>query len=418
MGGIRTARRRHHLLRDVAFTVLVSVAFLGLVFVLFAAIWNGWDWPARDSGSGWLRDVAAATVPVAGLVGAAVVVATTFRRHQLELAQDERETTRALRERFTTVANQLGHESPAVRVAGVYAAAALADDWHEQGNRIETQVCINLLCAYLRSPRTEPLEAEGTTWTAPQRAETQVRTTVSGVIASRLRVQAGEHNPAWAEYNINLSGVFFDEGHHDFDGIRVGEATSVSFDGARFGGGRVSFDGAQFTGGEVSLKDAWFSGGDVSFTDARFSGGHVSFRRAQFTGGEVSLFGAQFTGGRVSFDRAEFHENVSFTAARFSGADVSFDGARFSEGVSFKSAWFDGGATSFAGAEFISGTVSFRRAELDGGAMSFAGADFTSGRVSFFDARTEESFEFVEPPWGAGDPPDSWPLRASEPETP
>jgi ABC-type transporter Mla subunit MlaD len=39
--------------------------------------------------------------------------------------------TRTLNERFATAAEQLGSDKPAVRLAGVYAIAGLADDWNE-----------------------------------------------------------------------------------------------------------------------------------------------------------------------------------------------------------------------------------------------------------------------------------------------
>ena len=55
--------------------------------------------------------------------------------------------TRTLNERFATAAEQLGSDKPAVRLAGVYAMAGLADDWEE--NR---QTCVDVLCAYLRMP--------------------------------------------------------------------------------------------------------------------------------------------------------------------------------------------------------------------------------------------------------------------------
>jgi hypothetical protein len=56
--------------------------------------------------------------------------------------------TRTLNERFDTVAGQLGSDkSPAVRLAGVYAMAGLADDWQDH-----RQMCVDVLCAYLRMP--------------------------------------------------------------------------------------------------------------------------------------------------------------------------------------------------------------------------------------------------------------------------
>ena len=58
--------------------------------------------------------------------------------------------TRTLNERFATAAGRLGSDKSAVRLAGMYAMAGLADDWSE--NR---QTCVDVLCAYCacRSPR-------------------------------------------------------------------------------------------------------------------------------------------------------------------------------------------------------------------------------------------------------------------------
>ena len=56
--------------------------------------------------------------------------------------------TRTLNERFNTVAEQLGSDKPpAVRLAAVYAMAGLADDWQDH-----RQMCVDVLCAYLRMP--------------------------------------------------------------------------------------------------------------------------------------------------------------------------------------------------------------------------------------------------------------------------
>jgi hypothetical protein len=69
------------------------------------------------------------------------------QRKQLDRTLAE-QRTRTLNERFATAAEQLGGDKPpAVRLAGVYAMAGLADDWEE--NR---QTCVDVLCAYLRMP--------------------------------------------------------------------------------------------------------------------------------------------------------------------------------------------------------------------------------------------------------------------------
>ena len=91
--------------------------------------------------------------------------------------------TRTLNERFATAAEQLGSDKPAVRLAGVYAMAGLADDWAE--NR---QTCVDVLCAYLRMPY-EPDPGQD----APEperlafRAIREVRHTVIRVITAHLQ---------------------------------------------------------------------------------------------------------------------------------------------------------------------------------------------------------------------------------------
>ena len=63
------------------------------------------------------------------------------------LAYTGRGGTGVFNERFTAITAQLGHDQPALRLAGVHAMAGLADDWPE--NR---QTCVDALCAYLRMP--------------------------------------------------------------------------------------------------------------------------------------------------------------------------------------------------------------------------------------------------------------------------
>jgi len=91
--------------------------------------------------------------------------------------------TRTLNERFDTVAEQLGSDKPpAVRLAAVYAMAGLADDWQDH-----RQMCVDVLCAYLRMPY-EP--GPGDDAPAEKRlafqASREVRHTVIRVITAHL----------------------------------------------------------------------------------------------------------------------------------------------------------------------------------------------------------------------------------------
>jgi hypothetical protein len=78
-----------------------------------------------------------------------VALVLNYRR-QRHLELDEtgrRDQVRLYVERFGAAAAQLGGDQASVRLAGVYAMAALADEWEEQ-----RQQCIDVLCGYLRLP--------------------------------------------------------------------------------------------------------------------------------------------------------------------------------------------------------------------------------------------------------------------------
>jgi uncharacterized protein YjbI with pentapeptide repeats len=274
------------------------------------------------------------------------------QRRQLDRTLAE-QRTRTLNERFATAAGQLGSDKPpAVRLAGVYAMAGLADDWPE--NR---QTCINVLCAYLRLPY-EPDPGEESP--APEHlaflASREVRHTVIRVIAAHLEDGAAA---SWQGLDLDFNGVIFDGG---------------DFRGAEFSGGTAVFDGAEFSGGTVRFDRARFSGGEVYFGGAKFSGGKIRFGRAEFSGGTVSFRDTELSGGLVDFGRAEFSGGtVLFRGARFSGGGVYFGGARFS-----------GGEVRFGRAEFSGGTVSFRD-RFSRGEVEFACAEFSGGMVDFSD---------------------------------
>jgi uncharacterized protein YjbI with pentapeptide repeats len=275
--------------------------------------------------------------------------------------------TRTLNERFDTVAGQLGSDKPpAVRLAGVYAMAGLADDWPDH-----RQMCVDVLCAYLRMPyEPEPGDDAPVEKRLALQASREVRHTVIRVITAHLN---GTAPVSWCGLNFDFAGAVFDGG---------------DFSDARFSGGTVSFAGAEFSGGTVNFAGAEFSGGTVNFAGARFSGAGVNFFLAKFSGARVNFAGAKISGGTVGFGYAEFSsETVNFTSAKFSGATVHFSHSKFTgENPKFTGADTSGGMVFFHATEFAGGTVSFSRAEFSGGTVDFAGAKFPGGTVDFSDA--------------------------------
>jgi len=138
--------------------------------------------------------------------------------------------------------------------------AGLADDW-----KVNRQICIDVLCAYLRMPyEPDPGEdAPGEDGPIEKRlafqASREVRHTVIRVITNHLN---GTAPVSWRGLNFDFTGVVFDGG---------------TFTRAEFSGGTVDFTFAGFSGGTVGFGGAEFSAGTVDFGSAGFSGGTVDF---------------------------------------------------------------------------------------------------------------------------------------------
>ena len=322
-----------------AFAITTAVTLLGLHFLHVQHFQ-----PQRQLSAATLFNLLKIAFAVAAGIGAVVALVTAYRRQRIAEFADRREGTRLLNERFATAAGQLGHDNPAVRLAGVYAMAGLADDWPQQ-----RQTCVDVLCAYLRmpyehdGPEEKPLVEQ-----LVLGAAREVRHTVIRVITAHLQpdgLRAPTSAP-WHGLDLDFTGVAFDGG---------------DFTDAQFTGGRVNFIRAQFTSGQVNFIRAQFTGGWVDFGDAQFMGGRVDFGDARFTGAYINFRSAQFTSGQVNFGRALFAERqVNFIRAQFTGGQVYFRSAQFTGGqVDFGGAEFTGGLVDFVGSRLADGQVNF-----------------------------------------------------------
>ncbi|KUN57918.1 hypothetical protein AQJ46_45235 [Streptomyces canus] len=315
-----------------------------------------------------INDVIKTTVTVLTLTGAVLAGIYAYRKQLLAEGDAHRADASQLADRYTTASEQLGHERAAVRLAGVYALARLADDWQEQ-----RQVCVDVLCAYLRMPYEANPTAAG-----HKEGEREVRHTIIRVIRDHL--QQPEERTSWTDCDLDFTGAVFDGG--DFSGSHF--RSRVVFTGATFGSGRVAFKAATFSGA-IDFKGATFNGAKVDFGDATFSGGGVYFGGAMFSDGQVHFLGATFSDGQVHFGLAEFSgATVDFSLAAFSGGKVNFSGATVSNGVvGFRHVAFSGARVTFSRAAFSGGTINFSRAAFSGGTVSFKGAAFSGARATF-----------------------------------
>lgn len=297
---------------------------------------------------------------VAG-IGGVVALVVAYRRQRLGESAETREHSKMLIERFGAAAVQLGADQPAVRMAGAYAMAGLADDSEQQ-----RQQCIDVLCGYIRMPHS-PSPPDDAQEAAAWQRERAVRLTVLRLIAVHLRDDAER---SWRGYDLDFTGAVIDEA--DFRGVR-------------------------FTGGEIIFINTIFVGhgrDQIIFDDVEFANGtHVYFRLAEFRSGSIRFDRCAFTGGWVTFD-----------SARFTGAEVTFREATFPAGeVRFEDAEFAAGRVDFTGASFLGGIVDFREHHLKARYFTVPPARFTGGKVVFTqvsDLTRPPSFGLKEKPPG------------------
>lgn len=281
-------------------------------------------------------------------------------QQQLVLGQKqfEHETVRILRERYTAATEQLGSTSFAVRLAGLYALAALADDWREIGKPNEQQVCIDVICAYLRTPTIpmkdatdddgEPVLIED--FTAGSKAEHEVRRTAIRIINERTSPRANPPVPPataeffdgpWSDRRFDLTGaelVDADFSSCTFDDLNLSNALligSTSFAASTLH--RIRLTGATFATRGVPQGSASFVGaklGTFIFNDVRMLV-PCSFVATQFT--ESATFRSSFFTERLSFDSAHFEESSStvFDEVQFRIDTVAFTRTRFDGPVDF-----------------------------------------------------------------------------------
>lgn len=152
------------------------------------------------------------------------------QREQLDKTLEEQHV-RTLNERFATAVDMLGNDKPAaVRLAGVYAIAGLADDWKDG-----RQTCVDVLCGYLRMPYTlDPGDGEAR---LSFLADREVRDTIIKVIATHLR-----HGVrfSWHDRDSDFTGILFENGG--------------DFSGAVFSGRKVTFDKGRLLRREDQLR--------------------------------------------------------------------------------------------------------------------------------------------------------------------
>jgi uncharacterized protein YjbI with pentapeptide repeats len=225
------------------------------------------------------NEVVKTTLTLMAALAAVLTGVYAYRKQRLSEAGGHRadaDQTRAdgeqLTQRYSTAAEQLGHNKAAVRLAGVFAMSKLADDWPRQ-----RQECIDVLCAYLRMPA--DLTPAGI-----DLSEREVRATIVRTITKHLRDDSAI---SWSKHDFDFTGAAL----HD-----------ASFRQATFSGERTTFYKATFSGKWTNFGNATFSGKYTGFDHAIFSGKWTNFGDATFSGEQTTFDDAKFSGGTTADD--------------------------------------------------------------------------------------------------------------------
>ncbi|NGX08819.1 hypothetical protein UI24_16175 [Mycobacteroides franklinii] len=297
---------------------------------------------------------------------------------QDDAARDRRAATeRDLHSRFMSASVQMEGQRITVRQAGAYMMAAVADDWlalspnESLRQSREAQICIDMLCAYLRNTPQAHNEPNG----AGEPTDQPVRDVITHIIATHVHEDS---KPSWRPLDFNLAGARLhdaDLSHCRFEGRLSLRGAHFSGEQARFTGthfGEVTFESAQFDPATTAdfVRTQWNSnacfdsvqfGGDVQFHLAEFCKA-ASFRRA-------SLGTAVGAASEASFINAKFFSSAVFADAQVYCSTVDFEKATFTKEAQFERlcAAHDGhlSSLSFRDTTF-QGPVNFINCQVDG----------------------------------------------------
>ncbi|QIS14289.1 pentapeptide repeat-containing protein [Nocardia arthritidis] len=349
--------------------VTVVVGGLGIAALTWWLLW--WAFGAKAETPNQV-DLTKIALSVAAGVGGAVALVVAYRR-QRDLERGR------FAELFGAAAKQLGDTDVAVRVAGVFAMAGVADEFSAPGRR---QQCIDVLCGYLRLPyepddganhlvsrKESRPDEDGSVERVYQYRQNdhEVRRTIVRVIAAHLRRSA---DISWSHCDFDFTGAVLEK---------------AEFQSAVFAGRHTHFTGCRFLG-PTSFEYTTFEGSHTTFRGAVFRDGAVTFDNALFGSARAEKVEIQALG--TTFDEAVFESSASFEKCVFRGPRTSFLGARFAgPRTAFLEAKFRADRTCFERATLDGEHVTFHSAEFNGGQVVFAGAQFYAGMITFDEAR-------------------------------
>ncbi|MDO8149162.1 pentapeptide repeat-containing protein [Isoptericola sp. b515] len=352
-------------------------------------------------------------------VGGSVALVVAYRKQHLGEAEHRRQEqsaardqTRLFNERFARASDQIGSDRPAIRLAGVYSMAGLADDWSKG-----RQSCIDVLCAYLRMPyrpngqipslkgkyRGRPRPWEVLNWgdqserdTMGSASEAQVRSSVVQILRERL--WEGAH-VSWNGAFLDFTGAVFED--ESFDGADFTDC-NVRFDDCLFLGecgfsettwrrsvgsflgavyaGRLGFEYSIIDESEITLYGDFVDGTDINFQGVVLKSGSLRTLGPRGSGGSISFVESDLSGGtlQISGPKMTKDSSIAFSRSILSGTEVVLEGGEYLAGH----IWCNG--MSIAGGSFAISAIPWSRepVKLAGTELAVDDARVTGGEFA------------------------------------
>jgi uncharacterized protein YjbI with pentapeptide repeats len=354
-------------------TILVVLCFFWWIYNLLRRVAPLVDLRTASGGHRFgvnTIDVLKSAVTVLGLIGAVLAGIYAYRKQRISESDALRADGEQLARRYVTAAEQLGHEQAAVRLAGVFGMSRLADDWVEH-----RQVCIDVLCAYVRIPYEVNEVSE-----RYRHGEKVVRLAVIEVIRRHLLNDG--LTPYWGLNSFDFRGAVLDGG--SFRGIDLSKGT-LDLHEARLVSGVLDFRDSTFSTSSTHFESIHVSGGIIDFTGASFIESCLDFSYLQLEGGAIRIsevtidranllfLKANLSAGRLELDKLLLVDGcIDFERARISGADIDFRQAKLY-----------GGRLNLSRVEVLAGNIYFGRAELMAGEIWLDEANISGGLLDF-----------------------------------
>lgn len=390
--------------------LMVGIALI-VVFITLSVIWLIADMPGAGELTARiaLLDMIRIALLVAGGIGGIVALVVAYRKQDLgeraeprEIATHRREESKLFTERFASASEQLGGSSTMVRLAGVYAMSNLADDWIEK-----RQMCIDVLCAYIRKHYTPPIQPStptpprhhGLVHPKEKRTLRRDELSVAGYPDSnfdaeliRYERESQSFEQAMEQYREEISqfDAKTDRYHQALEERQVRATVfrvireHLSQD-APIGWYGYSFDFTGSTFDDLDLHDILLDGGQIKLSKSIFYSGELDFTAISLVNAKILLDASVFESGcRIVASRVSFLDSrISFDASVFNRATMSFDRSGFMNStVSIGASVLNGTQVTFMLSDFKRTLFSLRGSVIDEGSITVSETvDFTNSKV-------------------------------------